>query len=117
MLNLLFITFFMGVCTTRHLPTSGRLVQELNVCSVQCIVIEHKTNDFLLLYQVLKTTFVLDAGKSLNPAIDIGQIEGGFTQVSLVWCILTDNTAPHHKYATPKALISGQKSTLILIKR
>ena len=24
----------MGVCTTRHLQTSGRPVQELNVCSV-----------------------------------------------------------------------------------
>ena len=25
-----------GVCTTRHTPTSDRLVQEFNVCTVQC---------------------------------------------------------------------------------
>ena len=27
---------FMGVCTTRHWQTSGRLVQELNICTVYC---------------------------------------------------------------------------------
>ena len=31
----LFLNMFcMGVCTTRHGQTSGRLVQELNVCTV-----------------------------------------------------------------------------------
>ena len=33
-LNLLFDMLSIGVCTTRHWQTSGRLVQELNVCAV-----------------------------------------------------------------------------------
>jgi xanthine dehydrogenase molybdopterin-binding subunit B len=31
-------------------------------------------------HRVIKTVIVFDAGKSLNPGIDIGQIEGGFLQ-------------------------------------
>ena len=43
-------------------------------CSV--VEIDCLTGD----YHVLKTDIVMDVGKSLNPAIDIGQIEGAFVQ-------------------------------------
>ena len=42
MLGLFFDMLFMGVCTTRHWRTSGRLAQELNVCTVCC----HKWFDY-----------------------------------------------------------------------
>ena len=40
-------------------------------CHVSCLTV---------VLQVLKTDIVMDLGESLNPAIDIGQIEGGFMQ-------------------------------------
>ena len=46
-----FLTLSMGVCTTRHWQTSGRLVQELNVCTVHVLQLSHV--DPLLIKQLL----------------------------------------------------------------
>lgn len=56
---------------------SGRLFSYFTPgagCSV--VEIDCLTGD----HQVLKTDIVMDVGQSLNPAIDIGQIEGAFMQ-------------------------------------
>lgn len=45
-----------------------------------CVAIFNDCYDFYR--QILRADIVFDVGKSLNPAIDVGQIEGGFVQVN-----------------------------------
>ena len=40
-------------------------------------------------YELLRTDILMDIGRSINPAVDVGQIEGGFIQ-GLGWCTLEE---------------------------
>jgi len=40
-------------------------------------------------YQMIRTDIVMDVGDSLNPALDIGQIEGAFIQ-GVGWCTIEE---------------------------
>ncbi|XP_021345076.1 xanthine dehydrogenase/oxidase-like isoform X2 [Mizuhopecten yessoensis] len=60
--------FEKGVGNPVHYYTYGAACTEVEI---DCLTGEH---------QVLSTDIVMDIGNSLNPALDVGQIEGGFVQ-------------------------------------
>lgn len=74
-------------------------------------------------FKVLESHIVFDAGKSLNPAIDIGQIEGGFLQ-GLGWMTMEEvkydgngkpvNTSMY-KYKIPSISSSPNKFSVHLL--
>ncbi|XP_067680728.1 xanthine dehydrogenase/oxidase-like [Haliotis asinina] len=74
-------------------PTTGRgSYYNYFTTGVACseVEIDCLTGD----HQVLQTDIVMDVGKSLNPAIDIGQIEGGFMQGYGLFCLEQHKTTP-----------------------
>lgn len=60
-------------------------------------------------HRILSTHIVMDVGRSLNPSLDVGQIEGGFVQ-GLGWCTAEEvvrGSSSSHKWLRP-----GQMHTL-----
>jgi xanthine dehydrogenase/oxidase len=66
--------FGLPIRNNRDDPHGNRYCVGGAACSV--VEVDAMTGDF----QILSTTLVQDVGDSLNPAVDIGQIEGGFIQ-------------------------------------
>ena len=69
--------------------------------SVSEVEIDRLTGDF----QVLRTDIVMDAGNPLNPAIDVGQVEGAFVQ-GMGWCCIEELVwgDSEHKWVKPGQL-------------
>ncbi|EPY82416.1 xanthine dehydrogenase/oxidase [Camelus ferus] len=65
-----------------HYFTYGVACSEVEI---DCLTGDHKHSDCEVLFRLalknnLRTDIVMDVGSSLNPAIDIGQVEGAFVQ-------------------------------------
>ncbi|XP_041353249.1 xanthine dehydrogenase/oxidase-like isoform X2 [Gigantopelta aegis] len=71
----------------------GAAVSEVEI---DCLTGEH---------EVLRTDIVMDVGRSLNPAVDIGQIEGAFTQGYGLFCL------EHYKINPEGVLLTQGPST------
>ncbi|XP_050420003.1 xanthine dehydrogenase isoform X2 [Adelges cooleyi] len=64
------------VGSTTEQGTVNHYMYFTNGAVVSCVEIDCLTGD----HEVLSTDIVMDVGQSLNPAIDVGQIEGAFMQ-------------------------------------
>lgn len=56
-----------------------------NGAAVSCVEVDTLTGH----HSILSTHIVMDVGRSLNPTLDIGQIEGGFVQ-GMGWCTMEE---------------------------
>eukprot|EP00742_Colponemidia_sp_Colp-10_P005067 GILJ01005413.1.p1 GENE.GILJ01005413.1~~GILJ01005413.1.p1 ORF type:complete len:1351 (+),score=226.28 GILJ01005413.1:45-4097(+) len=63
-------------------------------------------------HEVLRSDIAMDIGKSLNPAIDIGQIEGGFVQ-GVGWCTIEELVwgDKEHPWVRPGMLFTAGPGT------
>lgn len=62
------------------LEVSGSIVGVVCVGRESAARTQGDTTDYGQYFQILRTDVVMDVGNSLNPALDIGQIEGAFMQ-------------------------------------
>ena len=74
-------------------------------CAVSEVEVDVLTGD----HRILRSNLIADVGSSINPAIDVGQIEGAFTQ-GVGWCTMEEMIwgDEDHKWIRPRGRLLTQ---------